>query len=180
MCNLAPPPHLLVRTPAGAKLARMSGNSHRARVASFPMIAFALGLILIPLLDQGVKQGLQRYLGSRSLSLGPLGSVRMVRSQIWLTRLCGRSVKAAMGCLWLTSAVVLMLWCAQAPAFGGFAGLLLGGSLSHGLESACSGRVTDYVCLKFWPAFDLSDVAMSIGGIGLLFAGSQVLLKLGL
>jgi lipoprotein signal peptidase len=140
------------------------------------MITFALGLVLVPLLDQGTKRWLQRRLGNRSLSLGPLGSVKMVKSQIWLTRICGRPVKLAMGCLWLASAVALMLWCTEAPASAGFAGLLLGGSLSHGVESACSDHVIDYVCLRFWPAFDLSDAAMSIGAIGLLVSGCQILL----
>jgi lipoprotein signal peptidase len=140
------------------------------------MITFALGLILVPVFDHGTKQWLLRHLGGRSLSLGPLGSVRMVRSQIWWARLCGRPGKLALGCLWLASAVVLMLWCIRTPASAGFAGLLLGGSLSHGVESARSGHVIDYVCLKFWPAFDLSDVAMSTGAIGLVFSGCRILL----
>ncbi len=30
------------------------------------------------------------------------------------------------------------------------------------------GSVSDYVCLRFWPAFNLADVAITVGAIGLL------------
>jgi lipoprotein signal peptidase len=54
------------------------------------------------------------------------------------------------------------------PSSRAFAGLLLGGSLSHAVESSLSGSITDYICLKFWPAFDLADVAIAAGAIGIV------------
>jgi signal peptidase II len=48
-------------------------------------------------------------------------------------------------------------WCAA---------LLLGGSLSHMIETSRRGRVCDYLCLRFWPAFNLADAAITIGAIG--------------
>jgi lipoprotein signal peptidase len=54
----------------------------------------------------------------------------------------------------------------MAPSYGGFAGLLLGGSLSHLLETTRRGWICDYVCLRFWPAFNLADVALTAGTIG--------------
>ena len=49
-----------------------------------------------------------------------------------------------------------------------FVGLLLGGSLSNALESSLRGTVSDYVCLRFWPAFNLADLALAAGAIGIL------------
>jgi lipoprotein signal peptidase len=45
---------------------------------------------------------------------------------------------------------------------------MLGGSLSHAWETTVHGSVSDYVCLRFWPAFDLADVALTIGALGWL------------
>jgi signal peptidase II len=53
------------------------------------------------------------------------------------------------------------------PALGGPFGLMLGGALSHALETSVRGSVCDYVCLRFWPAFDLADVALAVGALGL-------------
>jgi lipoprotein signal peptidase len=30
------------------------------------------------------------------------------------------------------------------------------------------GGVSDYVCLRVWPAFNLADVAITVGAIGVL------------
>lgn len=53
------------------------------------------------------------------------------------------------------------------PSCGLFAGLLLGGSLSHLIESAVRGSICDYIRLRFWPAFNLADVAITAGALGL-------------
>jgi lipoprotein signal peptidase len=50
-----------------------------------------------------------------------------------------------------------------------FVGLLLGGSLSHAVETSLRDAVSDYVCLRFWPAFNLADLALAAGAIGALF-----------
>jgi signal peptidase II len=141
------------------------------------LILLAMGSIAIPLVDQWVKRWLQRYCRDRSVSLGPLGCVKLVSSQIWLARACGRPLTLAMVVLWLMSAIALVLWCAYAPACSVFAGLLLGGALSHALESVRTGQVIDYICLRFWPAFDLSDAAITIGGVGFLITGTQALVR---
>jgi hypothetical protein len=41
-----------------------------------------------------------------------------------------------------------------------FVGLLLGGSLSHAVESSLRGSIADYVCFRFWP------LALAVGAIG--------------
>ena len=77
---------------------------------------------------------------------------RMRRSGIW--------------CLWLAAAVPLVIASTLLPASAAFVGLLLGGSLSHAVESSLRGSITDYVCLHFWPAFNLADLALVAGAIG--------------
>jgi lipoprotein signal peptidase len=64
------------------------------------------------------------------------------------------------------SACALVVASAWIPASGVFVGLLLGGSLSNALEGSL-GSVTDYVCVRFWPAFNLADVALTVGAMGI-------------
>ena len=35
-------------------------------------------------------------------------------------------------------------------------------------KTLCEARVSDYVCLRFWPAFNLADLALAAGAIGTL------------
>ena len=74
----------------------------------------------------------------------------------------------ALWCLWAVAAGTLMVVATWMPLSQVFAGLMLGGSLSNALESSWRGRVSDYVCLKFWPAFNLADVSITVGAAGLV------------
>ena len=47
----------------------------------------------------------------------------------------------------------------------------LAGSLSNLLEHVTRGAITDYVCLRRWPAFNLADVALTAGALSLLATG---------
>lgn len=132
------------------------------------MGALAAGLVLVPLADQVLKLVLRRRLGPASVRLGPAGTLKMLKTRIWLARRGGRPRPAGMWTLWLLAAGAVTLLSALVPACGWSAGLLLGGSLSHGLESSVRGSVSDYVCLRFWPAFNLADVAITVGAIGVL------------
>jgi lipoprotein signal peptidase len=69
----------------------------------------------------------------------------------------------------VVAAVPFVLVSAAIPSSTIFVGLLLGGSLSHAVEASLRGAVSDYVCLRFWPAFNLADVALAAGAIGALF-----------
>ena len=132
------------------------------------MIALFVGLVLVPLVDQAVKLFVLRGLASASVPLGPLGKLQVVRSRIWLARAGFGPHPATLWSLWLVAAgslVVLSGWC---PSCGWYAGALLGGSLSHGLETSLRGCIIDYVRLRFWPAFNLADVAITLGALGIL------------
>jgi signal peptidase II len=117
--------------------------------------------------DQAVKLLLHRFIGSRGLSLGPFGTVRVVAGRLWLRRLGGQTSGAKVWCLWTAAAVPLVIVSALLPACAPFVGLLLGGSLSNGIESSMHGNITDYICLRFWPAFNLADLALTVGVAGM-------------
>jgi signal peptidase II len=48
-------------------------------------------------------------------------------------------------------------------------GAVAGGALSNLLDRARDGAVIDWLDPKFWPAFNLADVAIVIGILGLLY-----------
>jgi lipoprotein signal peptidase len=132
--------------------------------------ALLAALLLVPAVDQAVKVIVRRRLGSGALTLGPLGQVRVVAAPLWLSRVSRRSTAAATWTLWLLAAAALGIAGAWIPSSNVFVGLILGGSLSNGLESSIRGGVTDYVCLRFWPAFNLADVALTTGAVGVAVA----------
>ena len=123
-------------------------------------------LLAVFLGDQAIKLLLRRRLGERAIALGAFGNVRTVAGRLWVRRLRPHWSGAALWCLWLAAAIALVIGSWWVPSSGVFAGLLLGGSLSHAVESSLSGGITDYICLRFWPAFDLADVAITAGTIG--------------
>ena len=138
------------------------------------MTALALGLLLVPFADLGVKLWVRGALHRGALTLGPLCRLQVVPGRLWLSRvLPARNRNALIWSLWLIAAPALSAVPIRIGVGGGFAGLLLGGSFAHLLESTVRGSITDYVCLRFWPAFDLADAAIVIGAIGLLVTAAK-------
>jgi len=128
-----------------------------------------IGVVLVvPIVDLLLKAMLRRALAGGVVSLGPLGSLRTVGAPVWLARVAGEFHIGSMWFLWTVAGGILMVFAAWMPVSQVFAGLMLGGSLSNGLEITWRGRVTDYVCLKFWPAFNLADLAITAGAVGLV------------
>jgi signal peptidase II len=132
------------------------------------MIAFIAGLLLVPLLDQALKLLVLRRLAPASVALGRFGRLEVVRSRIWLARPGLRLKRATLWGLWFVAAGSLAVLSSFFPSCGWFAGALVGGSLSHALETSLRGCVIDYVRLHFWPAFNLADVAITAGALGVL------------
>ena len=87
-----------------------------------------------------------------------------------MTRLKGTPSPTFLWLVWFAAAAALVLASMLLPEGRPFVGLLLGGSLSHVWESTRSGTICDYICLRFWPAFNLADVAISIGALGLIWS----------
>jgi signal peptidase II len=132
------------------------------------MTALCLTLLIVLVSDQAIKLLLRRCLGSRALCLGPFGSVRIVVGRLWLLRLGEHSIGVVMWCFWIAAAVPYVVASTRIPLSQVFIGLLLGGSLSQAVETSVRGCVTDYLCLRFWPAFNLADLALAAGAIGMI------------
>lgn len=64
------------------------------------MIALSVTLLVLAS-DQAVKFLLRRIVGPDPLSLGPLGSVRLVSGQLWMQRLRGQSSHTLIWLLWV-------------------------------------------------------------------------------
>jgi lipoprotein signal peptidase len=135
---------------------------------SVSIVASVVGLIGVPLLDQTVKLLVRLRLRHGSIPLGPLGALRVAPAPIWLMRVPGHWTRATMWALWTLAAVALAIVGAVVPSLAPSFALILGGSLSHAAEITLRGSICDYMCLRFWPAFDLADVALGAGTVGLL------------
>jgi lipoprotein signal peptidase len=132
------------------------------------MSALSMTLLIVLVSDQAIKLLLRRLLRAGVISLGPFGSVRMVTGRLWLRRLSGQCSGVTIWCLWVAAAVFLVIVSPLVPSSALFAGLLLGGSLSHAIESSLRGSIIDYISLRFWPAFNLADLALVVGAIGMI------------
>ena len=123
-------------------------------------------LMLVVLVDHALKLLVLRRLGRESISLGPMGKVTSVQTRIWMARAPFQLQLAIIWTLWIFGACALAIVNTLVPSSGWFCGLLLGGSLSHALETSLRGCICDYVCLRFWPAFNIADVAITMGAVG--------------
>ena len=130
------------------------------------MTGLVLAMIGVPLLDQAIKLLLRRSIGPRAHSLGWLGEVRLQQQEIWMTRLRGPIPPAALWALWFAPALAVTVIGLYLPSSRVAVGLLLGGSLSHALETSRRGSVTDCVRLRVRLAFNLADVALVAGAGG--------------
>jgi signal peptidase II len=137
-------------------------------VSKEDMSVWIAAFLLIPLADQAIKALLRQQLGGRVVSLGPLGSVRVIDAPIWWARGRFRPAPAMLLISWLAGTGALVALTARLPGSEWCAALLLGGSLSHMIETSRRGRVCDYVCLRFWPAFNLADAAITIGTVSFI------------
>jgi lipoprotein signal peptidase len=129
--------------------------------------ALFTALALVFVLDQTVKAFVLRRLRVHPVHLGPFGKLDIVRTRIWMARVSPPPPVAWLWCAWALAAGALFIATWASPSSGRFAGLILGGSLSHLVETSRQGWICDYICLRFWPAFNLADVALTAGAIGL-------------
>lgn len=130
------------------------------------MMAVAAGLLLVPVLDQAAKLVVLRVLAPASLSLGPLGKLQAVPSKMWYAG--SRADAIRRWSVWFFASASLAAVTGFFSLNGWFVGALLGGSLSHAVETSLRGYVIDYVQLRFWPAFNFADVAITVGAAGVL------------
>lgn len=95
-----------------------------------------------------------------------VGALRVVEGQLLVRHTTYRH--ANMLWLWLSAAAALVVVAAWIPSSSVFVGLMIGGSLSNAVEGALRGSITDYIRAPFWPAFNIADVALTVGAIGIV------------
>jgi signal peptidase II len=74
--------------------------------------------------------------------------------------------------LTLTALVALVVYFAvrpQRPLLWLPTGLLVGGAIGNLIDRISNGSVTDFIKLPFWPAFNVSDMAITFGVLALLY-----------
>lgn len=137
------------------------------------------GLLLMAgtlLIDWATKDAAAKM--ERPLLLG-LGTVEIfpVSSSIWFNRSRRMRSTSRWG-MWLVPAWTLIAVGCLVPAMLPWVGLLLGGSLSHALESSRSERVVDFIKIMPFPRFNIADLAIVAGSVGLIYAGCLHLVSL--
>jgi lipoprotein signal peptidase len=132
------------------------------------MSRLALVVLVVVVVDQAIKLLLRRSLGSAAVELGPCASIRVVPGRLWLRRIAGQFSNLALWSAWLAAALALVTCSAFALLNVIHVGLLLGASLSHAAESTLRGSVIDYICLPNRTVFNLADLALAAGAIGII------------
>ncbi len=94
-----------------------------------------------------------------------VGSLQVIEGQLWVRHTSYRH--AHMWWLWLLSAAALIVITVWIPAASIFVGFMIGGSLSNAVEGSLRGSITDYIRAPFWPAFNIADIALTVGAIGI-------------
>jgi hypothetical protein len=133
------------------------------------MYAVLGGLIFVTALDQGIKAGLRRLLGSRAISFG-VGELRVVSAPLR----SGERMSTLWG-TWTIVVVPLAVLCTIVTPMSWPGGLVIGASLSHLIEMSRRGTVCRYLCVRGRSAFNLADVAIKVGGAALAFTFSRAL-----
>jgi hypothetical protein len=126
-----------------------------------------LGITILTVLaaDQGIKAVLRHLVIDDRVLLGASGPICMVPGRIWLSRLAGRGGCAMLCAIWMIAAIPLVVGTVSGLIGPIAAGLLLGGSVSHAIESAFRGWVTDYMRIG-GTSFDCADLLMALGALG--------------
>jgi lipoprotein signal peptidase len=132
------------------------------------MAALFLTLFAVLVTDQALKFSVGHALGPNMHPLGPFGSLQIVPGQLWISRVRGLSGHIRLWLAWVMAAAVLMIMSTWIPLSPVAVGLLLGGSLSNAVDNSTRGWVSDYIRLRFWPPFNLADIALVSGAVGSL------------
>lgn len=69
----------------------------------------------------------------------------------------------------LTALVVYFLLRPTRPGLWVPTGLLVGGAVGNLIDRLVNGSVTDFIKLPLWPAFNVSDMAITFGVVSLLY-----------
>ena len=145
-------------------------------LAAGPRQWIALGLVAVAAIaaDQATKQlvGRQLELGDETANLGPFSIHHVQNSGIAF----GLFASATPIVTALTAAAVgwMLFFFARSgarhPVLPVALGLLIGGSASNLIDRVRLGHVTDFIDVRYWPAFNLADSFIVAGVVILLVA----------
>jgi len=114
--------------------------------------------------DLATKALVARHLRTATISLGPVGSVHRVESRRH-HRSSNQIILLAVWCAALLCAILLRLrlgWFqGQGAALG--LGAAFGGAAGNLFDIVRGRPIIDFIDLRFWPAFNVADIAIVLG-----------------
>lgn len=124
---------------------------------------FLASFLLCLFLDRVTKRLFESRLATRLVSLGSAGSLRRIESRRHY-RSSNQKTLFATWCLALVCAIVLHLrlgWFQGGAALG--LGAAFGGAAGNLFDVARGRPIIDFIDLRFWPAFNVADIAIVVG-----------------
>lgn len=141
--------------------------------------------------ERSLRAGLSQWLGLGSIAIAAVGADQLTKQVVARTLALGEEVEVAgpfsihhvhnsgiaFGLFSSATSIVIaltalaVLWMlvffarsgARHPVLPVALGLVLGGSVSNLVDRVRLGHVTDFLDLRFWPAFNLADVFIVVG-----------------
>jgi signal peptidase II len=137
-----------------------------------PWLRAGLVLVLVLIADQALKRLVQARVdvGSED-SVFPGVSIVHVRNRgvAFGAFANGQTFVTVVVALALTALVVYFVTHLDRPLAWLPTGLLMGGALGNVIDRVRDGAVTDFIKLPAWPAFNVADVAITVGVLALLY-----------
>ena len=167
--------------PAGdpAKAARDLTADTPARRADVRVGSTTDGLTPISVAERHLGAGWTQWVGLASVALASVGADQLTKAIVHVQNsgiAFGLFASATSFVILLTAvAVAWMLYFfarsgSRHPILPVALGLVIGGSVSNLIDRVRLGHVTDFLDLKFWPAFNLADSFIVVGVAILLLA----------
>ena len=131
---------------------------------------------LVVALDQISKSAVRSSLlvGERRNLLGPLDLVSARNKGVAFGALSGQGWLVPV--LTICAVIAVLAWFASKPASSASwipAGLVLGGAAGNLLDRFRMGEVTDFIKLPHWPAFNVADMAITVGVVLLVIVAER-------
>lgn len=149
---------------------RPAVSSTRARAVAFARVAVLVAVVIV--LDQITKRAVIDNIapGTTHKFLPAVNLVHIHNSGVAFGFFSGGGV-IVLGLTFtaLGALVVYFLMRPTRPWLWLPTGLLVGGAIGNLIDRLAHGYVTDFIKLPAWPAFNLSDMAITFGVLSLLY-----------
>ena len=126
--------------------------------------------------DQIAKASIRSSLlvGERRDLLGPVDLLSVRNRGVAFGAFSGAG--AVVFALTVLALAAVLIWFSRRPAESGAwfpTGLIVGGAIGNLLDRVLNGEVTDFIKLPHWPAFNLADIAITVGVVLLVFVAER-------